>query len=59
MAVKLLTWDIKSGRKAEFLSFKVHRVRFAEAGPVDRRLVYDVRRASPQIMIGGTAAPRP
>jgi len=58
MAVKLLmTWDIKSGREAEFFEFQVREwvPGLQKLGLEPTDAWYTMYGASPQIMIGGTA----
>jgi hypothetical protein len=58
MAVKLLmTWDIKSGREAEFFEFQVREwvPGLQKLGLETTDAWYTQYGASPQIMIGGTA----
>jgi len=58
MAVKLLmTWDIKSGREAEFFEFQVREwvPGLQKLGLEPTDAWYTMYGTSPQIMIGGTA----
>jgi hypothetical protein len=58
MAVKLLmTWDIKTGREAEFFEFQVREwvPGLQKLGLEPTDAWYTMYGTSPQIMIGGTA----